>query len=85
MLEINPIVIPASYTTETPKEFHVFFSSHTLLSKPKTPSSNMCCGVGVLPLGEGHFCAHHHTQAEIYSITEGEGIVTIDGVLYNVS
>lgn len=90
MSEIKPIVIPASYMTVAPKEAfdsqdHGIVSWHTVLSNPKTPSSDMCCGIGILPPGEGHLCAHRHTQAEIYYITEGKGIVTIDGVSYNVS
>lgn len=90
MTETKPVVIPASYTIETPEEGfgsedHGVVSWHTLLSNPKTPSSDMCCGLGVLPPSEGYLCAHRHTQAEIYYITQGEGVVTIDGVSYNVS
>lgn len=32
----------------------------------------------------GHLCAHRHTQAEIYHILDGEGDVTIDGVVSKV-
>ncbi|TVY36379.1 Dimethlysulfonioproprionate lyase [Lachnellula subtilissima] len=52
---------------------------HTLFSSPATPSDSLCAGVAVCPPLTGHLCAHRHTQAEVYYITEGQGIVTIDG------
>jgi mannose-6-phosphate isomerase-like protein (cupin superfamily) len=33
-----------------------------------------------LPPNEGFLCPHRHKQAEIYFITEGRGIVVIEGV-----
>lgn len=52
---------------------------HTLFSSPSTPTDSLVAGVAVCPPFTGHLCAHRHTQAEVYYITEGQGVVTIDG------
>lgn len=52
--------------------------AHTLLL-PTTPTDSMFAGVAVYHPLTDPLCAHRHMQAEIYYITEGEGIMTIDG------
>ncbi|KAL3490405.1 RmlC-like cupin [Aspergillus germanicus] len=56
----------------------------TLFSQPKTPTTDLSAGIAVCPGYSGYLCSHHHAQAEIYYILEGRGIVTIDGVRYDV-
>jgi mannose-6-phosphate isomerase-like protein (cupin superfamily) len=52
---------------------------HTLFSSTISPTNSLTAGVGVCPPRTGHLCPHRHEQAEVYYITEGDGIVTIDG------
>lgn len=52
---------------------------HTLFSSPSTPTDSLSAGVAVCPPFTGHLCVHRHAQAEVYYITKGQGIVTIDG------
>lgn len=85
-----PIIIPPSYTTQTPSESfidpsHGVVTWHTLFSQPHTPDSELSAGIANCPPGNGHLCAHRHVQAEIYYIIEGEGEVTIDGVKHQVT
>ncbi|KAJ6120064.1 RmlC-like cupin domain-containing protein [Penicillium sp. IBT 18751x] len=85
-----PIVIPPSYTTQTPSESFAdpsygVVTWHTLFSQPPSPDSELCAGIANCPPGNGHLCAHRHVQAEIYYIIEGEGEVTIDGVKHHVT
>jgi mannose-6-phosphate isomerase-like protein (cupin superfamily) len=56
----------------------------TLFSQPKTPTTDLSAGIAVCPEYSGYLCSHHHAQAEIYFILEGRGIVTINGVRYDV-
>ncbi|KAJ5310284.1 uncharacterized protein N7443_002745 [Penicillium atrosanguineum] len=85
-----PIIIPPSYTTDTPSESFIdsscgIISWHTLFSQPHSPDSELSAGVANCPPGNGHLCAHRHVQAEIYYIIEGEGEITIDGVTSQVT
>ena len=55
----------------------------TLLSGDRTPTAQMTLGVTEVGPGQPNpFHPHRHTQAEIYYVIAGEGIVTIDGVEY---
>ncbi|KAJ0415032.1 RmlC-like cupin [Aspergillus carlsbadensis] len=56
----------------------------TLFSQPKTPTTDLSAGIAVCPGYSGYLCSHHHSQAEIYYILEGRGVVVIDGVRYEV-
>ena len=81
----NPTIIPSTYTTTTPAESfptpaNGTLTWHTLISQPKTQTSDLSAGIAVCPSRTGHLCAHRHVQAEIYHILDGEGEVTIDGV-----
>lgn len=82
----KPHILPPSYTSTTPAESFPTSSYgsitwHTLFSQPRTPTSDLSAGIAVCPPRTGHLCPHRHTQAEIYYIIEGEGEVTIDGVV----
>ncbi|KAL3431884.1 RmlC-like cupin domain-containing protein [Aspergillus tetrazonus] len=60
----------------------------TLLSTSSphlTPSSNMCAGLASCPPHTGQLSLHRHTEAEIYYITSGRGIVNIEGFEHEVS
>ena len=50
----------------------------TLVSGDLTPSEGLTLGVARLPPGES-LHEHRHEQVEVYLVTAGEGIVTIDG------
>ncbi|KAJ5085383.1 hypothetical protein N7532_010154 [Penicillium argentinense] len=85
----KPTIIPSTHTKATPPESfptseYGTLTWHTLLSTPTTQTSDLSAGIAVCPMGTGHLCAHRHTQAEIYYILEGEGDVTIDGVVSRV-
>ncbi|KAJ5694195.1 Cupin 2 conserved barrel [Penicillium majusculum] len=85
----KPTILPSSYTRTIPPESfptptHGDVSWHTLISSPQTESTDLCAGIATCPPDTGHLCAHRHTQAEIYHILEGEGDVTIDGVVSRV-
>ncbi|KAF3394426.1 Dimethlysulfonioproprionate lyase DddW [Penicillium rolfsii] len=85
----KPIIIPSTYTNNTPPEAFPTHASgiltwHTLISQPTTPTSDLSAGIAVCPPRTGHLCAHRHAQAEIYHILEGQGEVTIDGVVSKV-
>ena len=56
----------------------------TLFSHPKTPTTDLSAGIAVCPGHSGYLCSHHHAQAEIYYVLQGRGVVTIDGVHYDV-
>lgn len=86
----TPTIIPPIFTKTNPPES---FSSpeygsvtwHTLISSPQTDTTDLSAGIAVCPPKSGNLCAHRHSQAEIYHILEGEGEVTIDGVVRRVS
>ena len=44
----------------------------------------MCSGIAVCQPRTGSLCPHRHTQAEIYYIISGKGIVQINGREYEV-
>ena len=50
----------------------------TLVSSDLTPSDGLTLGVARLPPGEV-LREHRHEQAEVYLVTAGEGLVTVDG------
>ena len=51
----------------------------TLFTSSQTPTNSMSTGIALCPPRTGHLCAHRHTQAEVYCVIEGQGIVQIDG------
>ena len=57
---------------------------HTLFTDPKTPTTDLSAGIAICPGHSGYLCSHYHAQAEIYYVLQGRGVVTIDGVNYNV-
>ena len=62
----------------------------TLISAPKTATDTFTVGIATCAPGNsagcrGHLKRHRHKQAEIYHITQGKGVVTIDGQGHAVS
>ena len=53
---------------------------YTLFSGDLTPTEGLTAGVAELPPGEGRLTLHRHSQAELYYILEGFGLLTVDGV-----
>jgi mannose-6-phosphate isomerase-like protein (cupin superfamily) len=51
----------------------------TLFSGDRTPTTRMCAGVMELPPGGVGLRPHRHAAPEIYYITEGNGVVFVDG------
>src|SRR3712207_3597403 len=51
----------------------------TLISAGVTPSDALTLGVARVPAG-GALRLHRHTQAEVYLVLEGTGVVTVDDV-----
>lgn len=51
---------------------------HTLFSSTTTPTNSLSAGVATCPPQTGYLCAHRHSQAEVYYITQGKGIMRID-------
>ncbi|KAK5796646.1 hypothetical protein VI817_005931 [Penicillium citrinum] len=84
----KPTIIPPTYTTSPPESFttpaHGEITWHTLISSPKTHTTDLSAGIASCPPKTGHLCAHRHKQAEIYHILQGEGEITIDGVVSKV-
>jgi mannose-6-phosphate isomerase-like protein (cupin superfamily) len=69
----------------------------TLISKPETETDTFTVGIATCKPGvdisrpasskktlPGHLKLHRHTHAEIYHITAGRGIVTVDGKEHEV-
>ena len=56
------------------------FTWKTLISASKSGSHEMTSGIAKCVPGNGLLCVHQHAQAELYHFTQGNGIVTIDGV-----
>jgi mannose-6-phosphate isomerase-like protein (cupin superfamily) len=52
----------------------------TLIDGDRTPTRDLCGGVAEFAPGSVGLKPHRHEQSEIYFITEGTGILTIDGV-----
>lgn len=62
----------------------------TLISAPKTATDTFTVGIATCAPGKsagcrGHLKPHRHKQAEIYHVTQGKGVVTIDGKEHAVS
>ncbi len=51
----------------------------TFFSADMTPTAGMCGGLAEFA-ANGGLAPHRHTQAEIYFVQQGSGIVNIDGV-----
>lgn len=65
-------------------------SWRTLISAPKTSTDSFTVGIATCTPGtsagcRGHLKLHRHKQAEIYHVTQGRGLVTIDGQEHAVS
>lgn len=72
----------------------------TLISSPSTPTNTFTVGIATCAPGSsstcpasssssvsalpGHLRLHRHTHAEIYHVTSGRGIVTVDGEEHEV-
>ena len=53
-------------------------SFRVLFSADRTPTSSLYTGLGELAPG-GWLGLHRHTQAEVYHLVEGSGVVVLDG------
>ena len=71
----------------------------TLISAPVTLTDTLTAGIATCPVGSsvacpareenenessGHLKLHRHTQAELYHVISGTGVVSIEGVEYEV-
>ncbi|KAJ4987449.1 hypothetical protein SVAN01_07049 [Stagonosporopsis vannaccii] len=61
----------------------------TLISSPQTHTDTFTvgiasCGPGASAGCRGHLAPHRHAQAEIYHVTQGKGVVAIEGREYAV-
>ena len=83
-----PTIIPPTYKQSPPESFESPSNGdvtwHTLISTPKTNTTDLSAGIASCPPKTGHLCAHRHKQAEIYHILQGVGELTIDGVVSRV-
>ena len=52
----------------------------TLISAGLTPTSHLSAGIAEFAPRGGRLALHRHAQPEIYYITEGSGLLTIDGI-----
>jgi mannose-6-phosphate isomerase-like protein (cupin superfamily) len=52
----------------------------TFFSSDMTPTESMSAGIMDIPPDGGILKPHRHEQAEIYFVSEGTGVLTIDGV-----
>ncbi|KAJ4335278.1 hypothetical protein N0V87_006200 [Didymella glomerata] len=62
----------------------------TLISAPKTATDTFTVGIATCAPGRsavcrGHLKLHRHKQAEVYHVTQGKGLVTINGQGHAVS
>jgi mannose-6-phosphate isomerase-like protein (cupin superfamily) len=57
----------------------------TFFSSDVTPTESMSAGIMELPPGGGILKPHRHEQAEIYFVSEGTGLLTIDGVAATIT
>lgn len=56
----------------------------TLVSAPKTNSSGIVCGIGLMAAGDT-FALHSHAEPEVYFGLEGTGEVMIDGTPFQLA
>lgn len=76
---LEPQAIQKQENEFFPTTDHGIVSWKTLISAPKTATDSLTAGVAVCPPQQGHLCPHRHAHAEIYHITSGRGILSIDG------
>ena len=57
----------------------------TFFSADATPTGGMSAGLMVIRPVDGVLKPHRHQQAEIYFVSGGEGVLTIDGVATAIS
>ncbi|KAL6243827.1 hypothetical protein RBB50_009261 [Rhinocladiella similis] len=87
-MALSPVIVPsASLAERRPETFPDDSPTsrgnctwHTFFSASRTPTDSLTAGIATCPPGTGHLCPHRHEQAEIYYITQGRGVVEIDGV-----
>nr|WP_138734765.1 cupin domain-containing protein [Modestobacter excelsi] len=80
-------VVRTTAETETevwndPVRGHVAFQ--VLISRDRTPTSSLYTGLTELP-PSGWLGRHRHTQAEVYHVLEGTGVVVLDGAEHAVT
>ncbi|KIW62035.1 hypothetical protein PV05_02088 [Exophiala xenobiotica] len=75
-----PETFPNDNNASAPSPSRGDLTWQTLFSSSTTPTNSLTAGLATCPPRTGHLCAHRHEQAEIYYVTEGRGVVTIDGV-----
>ena len=67
---------------DDPVRGHVAFQ--VLISRDRTPTSSLYTGLTELPVS-GWLGRHRHTQAEVYHVLDGTGIVVLDGTEHTVT
>ena len=93
---LKPLVLSANDISKTPSESFPDpktggnVSWKTLISAPQTSTDTFTVGIATCAPGSssacrGHLKLHRHKQAEIYHVTQGKGVVTIDGKEHAVS
>ncbi|KAF2466759.1 RmlC-like cupin [Lindgomyces ingoldianus] len=86
---IKPVILNPAAIAATPVEG---FSDSTggnvtwktLFSSPNSPTNTFTTGIARCNPKGGYLQLHRHKQAEIYHVTHGHGIVSIEGVEYPV-
>ncbi|KAK5124706.1 hypothetical protein LTR85_001419 [Meristemomyces frigidus] len=83
-VSVKPVVLSAESINRQaiesfPDTSHGHVTWRTLVSSSRTGSNELTVGLATCPSGSGSLHHHRHTQAEIYHVTGGSGIVTIDG------
>lgn len=84
MGKIQPTILQETVSEEGwNDEIHGHVLWRTLFSSERTPTEGLTAGVAkILPGNE--LKSHRHAEPEIYYIIEGRGVVTINGVEYQV-
>lgn len=84
-MKAQPIVLSDQAIKDLPEDgFPAGGSSgdvtwRTLLSSPRTPTDTLTSGLARCSSKGGQLKCHRHAHPEMYYVTQGRGIVTIDG------
>ncbi|KAF2121838.1 RmlC-like cupin domain-containing protein [Lophiotrema nucula] len=81
---LSPATIASARIESFPDPSGGIVTWKTLFSAGKSPTDTLTTGIGTCQAKDGHLKCHRHTQAEIYHVIQGRGIVTIDGEEHGV-
>lgn len=85
---LTPVIVHENEceTEEWNDETRGFVRWKTLISADRTDTVGLTCGVAELPVGSSRTVnLHRHAPIELYYILQGEGLLRIDGMDYEVS